>query len=442
MVLLTDYRERSSPALCHTPAHLIIPRNQHLISRKMMSEEVLKVLYRLKSQGHLAYLCGGGVRDLLLGIRPKDFDVATDAHPGRLKKIFRNARLVGKRFRLAHMVFKDGKIIEVSTFRKKPDFQEAQNESLLIRRDNTFGTPAQDALRRDFTINALFYNIADFSVIDYVGGMQDLQQQLIRSVGDPFIRSQEDPIRICRGIRFAAHLGFRIEESTWQAMVEHGPKVAACAPPRIQEELLRLMRGKAVAQGFRLLQKAGVLKSILPELDYPKEKRSQPVLLWALLEAFDGLHETLQPCEDALLWSVVFLEPLFQQLDDLPPDQTAFEKGQEYLNISWIRLNIPNAVRNQAFHMLLNVQTILSIQDEKGLKRRKGRILARPDFDQTMKLLKIYVRASGIDQSLVDEWERDHREWQSGIKPPCRRRRRIRRSKSKKIPQDNPHDRN
>jgi poly(A) polymerase len=438
MVLFIESQELNPGVPDHPPAPLVIPRDLHFISRKMMSEEVLKVLYRLKSKRHLAYLCGGGVRDLLLGIRPKDFDVATDAHPGRLKKIFRNARLVGKRFRLAHMVFKDGKIVEVSTFRKKPDYQETLNESLLIKRDNTFGTPAHDALRRDFTINALFYNIADFSVIDYVGGMHDLQQRMVRAVGDPLIRFQEDPVRICRGIRFASHLGFSIEEKTWQAMVEHGPKLASCPPPRIQEELLRLLRGKSVAQGFRLLQKTHVLQSILPELDYIEGGRNQAIMFWSLLEALDELRETLQPYDDALLWSMVFLESLLRELSGLPVDQATFEKGHEYLKIPWVRLNIPNAVRNKSFYMLYNVRTILSARDEKELKGRRARIFARPDFDQTLKLLRLYVRASGIDQSLIDLWERYHSDWKNVVHPVSKRRRRRRRFTSKKIPPQNP----
>jgi len=169
-----------------------------------MSPEVLKVLYRLHRTGHLAYLCGGGVRDLLLGHDVKDFDVATDAEPKQLKEVFGNCRLVGRRFRIAHIMFKGPKIIEVSTFRKaSEDEKEAMDNcgTLLIRRDNTFGTPAEDAFRRDFTSNALYYNIADFTVIDYVGGMGDLDSRLIRAVGDPNIRFQEDPIRILRGIR-------------------------------------------------------------------------------------------------------------------------------------------------------------------------------------------------------------------------------------------------
>jgi poly(A) polymerase len=217
----------------------IIERDQHPVSRTQMSQEVLKVLYRLQHTGHLAYLCGGGVRDLLLGREIDDYDVATDAEPKRLKEVFGNCRLVGRRFRIAHIMFRGGKIIEVSTFRKQGDDESSEEDdsnSLLIRRDNTFGSPEDDAFRRDFTINALYYNVADFSIIDYVGGREDLQSRLIRAIGDPDIRFQEDPIRILRGIRLAATLGFEVEESTWEAMKRQRYRILECAVSRIREE--------------------------------------------------------------------------------------------------------------------------------------------------------------------------------------------------------------
>jgi len=182
-----------------------------------MEEEVLKVLYRLKNSSQMAYLVGGAVRDLLLGRTPKDYDVATDARPDQIRKLFVNSRLIGRRFRLAHIVFKGGKVVELSTFRKSPAMPEEGEEGengeerdLLIREDNTWGTPQQDAYRRDFTINALFYNIADFSVIDYVGGLADLEAGIIRTIGDPSIRFREDPVRMIRAVEYAARLDFEM----------------------------------------------------------------------------------------------------------------------------------------------------------------------------------------------------------------------------------------
>src|SRR5207247_7055800 len=171
---------------------VVIDRSSHSISRRRIPENVLKVLYRLHRSGYSAYLCGGSVRDLLTNRTPKDFDVATDAHPMEIRRLFRNSRIIGRRFRLAHIIFQD-MIVEVSTFRREPERPSEENAELLITDDNTFGSPLQDARRRDFTINALFYNIADFSVIDYVGGLEDMELRRVPVIGDPDIRFREDP---------------------------------------------------------------------------------------------------------------------------------------------------------------------------------------------------------------------------------------------------------
>ena len=215
----------------------IIPRSEHNISRKNISSAAVKVLYRLKDNGNIAYVAGGGVRDLLVGKNPKDFDVATDATPSQVKKMFRNSRIVGRRFRLAHVLFR-GEFIEVSTFRANvTDAEKSENvadnifkeKDGLILRDNVWGTPEQDAYRRDFTINALFYNIADFSIIDYVGGLEDLENKLIRVIGDPDQRFSEDPVRMIRAVRFAAKLDFEIEKSAFESIKNNAEKISLAA---------------------------------------------------------------------------------------------------------------------------------------------------------------------------------------------------------------------
>ncbi|MFY0574487.1 hypothetical protein ACN28S_09130 [Cystobacter fuscus] len=201
-----------------------------------LDPDALKVIHRLHSHGHEAYLVGGCVRDLSLGRTPKDFDIATSAHPGEVRAIFRNCRLIGRRFRLAHIYFKGGKIIEVSTFRANPtelvdspvdngngeeegsEVEESQNPDLLITHDNVFGTAEQDARRRDFTINGLFYDVVEGRIIDYVRGRRDLDEHYIRTIGDPEIRMREDPVRILRAVRFASKLGLDIESRTYAAM--------------------------------------------------------------------------------------------------------------------------------------------------------------------------------------------------------------------------------
>ena len=181
----------------------------------------MKVLYRLSGAGHKGYLVGGSVRDLLLGRVPKDFDIGTDAHPQAIRRLFRNCRLIGRRFRLAHILFPQGKVVEVATFRRRPALGDSNGGDLLMTEDNTFGTPREDALRRDFTINGLFYDIADFSVIDYVGGFEDLEAGLIRTIGDADIRFREDPVRMLRGVEFASRLGFAITPDAYEAILAH-----------------------------------------------------------------------------------------------------------------------------------------------------------------------------------------------------------------------------
>ncbi|HEX7879719.1 MAG TPA: polynucleotide adenylyltransferase PcnB, partial [Candidatus Eisenbacteria bacterium] len=250
---------------------VIVSRSEHPISRKSIDPDAVKVLYRLHRAGFQGYLVGGGVRDLMLGRNPKDFDISTDAHPQQVKRLFRNCRLIGRRFRLAHVHF-GGKIVEVSTFRKRsepvPDdaLAEGEEEDILIRSDNTFGTAEEDALRRDFTINGLFYDIGSFAVIDYVAGLDDLKARTIRTIGDPDIRFREDPVRMIRAIKFAARLDFDIEPATWQAILDNHDEILKSAPPRVLEEFYRLLGGGAAARSFHLLEESGMLDILVPQL--------------------------------------------------------------------------------------------------------------------------------------------------------------------------------
>lgn len=241
-----------------------IARSQHNVSRKNIDSDAVKVLYRLYRAGHTAYLVGGGVRDLLLGRAPKDFDIVTSARPAQVKRLFRNCRLIGRRFRLAHLHYPNGKLIELSTFRSQPDLSAGggEEEDLLVLRDNRFGTPRKDAERRDFTINSLFYDISSYSLIDFVGGLEDIHGGVIRTIGDPVQRFQEDPVRMIRAIKFAARLKFAIEPKTWQAMVMLAPLVQRSAAARVSEELARLLEEGAAASSLRLLDDCGLLEAI------------------------------------------------------------------------------------------------------------------------------------------------------------------------------------
>ena len=224
-------RARGAPEGLALGPDLPQPVHEPEIPLDRLDPDAVKTVSRLRHMGHQAYLVGGCVRDLLLGRTPKDFDLATSAHPGEVRAVFRNCRLIGRRFRLAHVYFRGGKVIEVATFRKNPvDVGEdvPQDGDLLITRDNVFGTAEEDAVRRDFTVNGLFYDVFSGEVIDYVGGRADLEAHRIATIGDPEIRMREDPVRALRAVRFASRLGFTIEPETFAAMRRHAAEIGRC----------------------------------------------------------------------------------------------------------------------------------------------------------------------------------------------------------------------
>jgi poly(A) polymerase len=285
-----------------------IPRPEHQVSRKDVDVEALKVLYRLHHAGYIAYLVGGSVRDLLLGKRPKDFDVVTDARPGELRKLFRNSRIIGRRFRLVQVFFRGGHIVEVSTFRRRSEFEEVQEAAAT--RDNTFGTPAEDAQRRDLTINGLFYNIADFSLVDYVGGLDDLKARRIRVIGEPQGRYVRDPVRMVRVLRHAARTGFTIEPQTWKGILAKRDLIRTCVPARVRDELLKDFRSAAARPFFKLMLQSRLFYAIFPAwkgLGGPGEKR-----LLALAGRLDLLFQAGISLSDSLLWAV-FLTAFLEQ---------------------------------------------------------------------------------------------------------------------------------
>src|SRR5260370_17219451 len=229
-----------------------------------MDGNVVKVVYRLAGAGHEAYLVGGGVRDLMLSRKPKDFDVATSAHPQQVRELFRNSRLIGRRFRLVHVFFGQQNV-EVATFRRRGEVEGTDGDP-LIRQDNTFGTPEEDALRRDFTVNSLFYDPKTFRVIDYAGGLPDLEARMIRTISDPEVRMREDPVRMIRAVRFAAKLGFQIEPDTRAAIRTHREDLLKSSTPRLIEEIYRTFNGAPPARALVLMEELGLLDVALPFL--------------------------------------------------------------------------------------------------------------------------------------------------------------------------------
>ncbi len=252
----------------------ILPRAEHSVSRKDIDADALNVMYRLKNHGFLAYMVGGGVRDLLLGRRPKDIDIGTNAHPQQVKKLFRNCFVIGRRFRLGHVRF-GRKVIEVSTFRRQAPAEEGDT---LIRRDNTFGTPEEDAFRRDFTVNALFYDIATFSVIDYVDGLPDVEARVIRTIGDPMVRLREDPVRMLRAVALAARLGFSIDRDTIETIRTLRGEIVKSSPARILDEIYKILRQGESRRTFQMLHDVGLLAYMLPEADRAIREQGERLL--------------------------------------------------------------------------------------------------------------------------------------------------------------------
>src|SRR5689334_9240320 len=305
----------------------IVPRAEHTISRRDVDPDALKVLYRLHEHNYIAYLVGGSVRDLLLNRRPKDFDIGTSAHPHQIKKLFRNCWIIGRRFRLAHVKF-GPKTIEVATFRRlvdstelPPDVDEAieatpepspgdtaaevaeaqgthfakvRAHDRLIHRDNTFGTPEEDAFRRDFTINALFYDIATFSIIDYVNGLEDLEARVIRSIGDPGVRFLEDPVRMLRAVVLAARLDFAIDPPILDAIDAHRHEIGRSAPARLLEEYFKILRSGSAERSLRRLKQTKLLRAITPELDAGSEA------LWQSIARLDAFRANYAAAPDTL----------------------------------------------------------------------------------------------------------------------------------------------
>lgn len=248
----------------------LYPRDSHTLSRKEIDGDALKIMERLARNGYKAHLVGGGVRDLLLGKKPKDFDIATDATPRRVKSLFGNSRIIGRRFKLVHVYFAAGKIIEVSTFRDLSDPPEPESdgseESSIIKSDNKFGTEETDALRRDITINGLFYDAQTRTIIDYVGGMEDLKNGVVRVIGEPDVRFGEDPVRLIRVVRHAARTGFRIDDECAASIRRNGHRIAESSAVRVYEEVKKDLGSGYSLAILRLLQETGLLPHLLPEM--------------------------------------------------------------------------------------------------------------------------------------------------------------------------------
>lgn len=288
-------------------------RYQVLFDQSYVDPDVRKVVRRLVRHGHEAYLVGGCVRDLMLSRKPKDFDVATSAHPEEVRALFRNSRIIGRRFRLVHVMFHGRKVIEVATFRSNPR-PGSESEVALIRNDNVFGDAHEDACRRDFTINGLFYDVETGHILDWVGGMQDVRKRIVRTIGPPEKRFREDPVRLLRAIKFAGRLDLGIAPEVYDAIVSCRESVMEAARPRVAEEMLRFQRGGQARRTMYIAWETGVLDVLLPELAallYEAEDDNSPgARVWRQLAYIDERHRLGQPVDDTVLWTLLLLEPM------------------------------------------------------------------------------------------------------------------------------------
>lgn len=384
----------------------IISRSDHPISRQNIHPDALKVMYRLVRKGFTAYLVGGGVRDLILGRTPKDFDVSTNATPSQIKKMFQNCFLIGRRFRLAHIRF-DDHVIETSTFRRCPDPEEENgDDDLYMLRDNCYGTPEEDALRRDFTINGLFYEVERFSIIDHVGGLDDIHNRLIRCIGDPNIRFREDPVRMIRAVRFASRLDFNIEPATYNAILRHHEEISKASSPRVFEEVQKLFAFGSGEKAFRLLYKTGLLHNLLPEIaDFLDHDHGQDSVLWKWLEHLDRRITAMGRVEPVLVFAALFLAPVQRVAARYAAAGERVSYNAllaELLPPICTRMSMPKWMTARMIQIMAN-QTRFEPDKKKRFSKRG--FVAQDCFPETLALYQLGIMAAGQDSREIEQWE-------------------------------------
>ena len=458
------------------------------IAPERLDADAVRVVLRLRQAGHEAYLVGGCVRDLLVGRTPKDFDIATSATPNQVKGLFRNCRLIGRRFRLAHVYFKGGKILEVSTFRATPAMVEEPQPSevaegevhsegaehiavadrealdalehdsevptevvsdvqdevepvevapraepdLLIVEDNTFGTAVEDARRRDFTINGLFYDPVAGRAIDYVQGLRDLSGREIRTIGEPEKRMREDPVRILRAVRFAAKIGFDIESRTYAAMEGAVEDLPRCSAPRLLEETFRLLRQGTAKEALKMVEALDALKLLLPPIDaYLRQEDAAGVEeYWRFVEIMDRRIASGVAFDDSMLLAAIVLpialaepEADAAQEDDSRPMSVA-QAIESLLATLVQKARLPRRIAERCRMMLLAQRTLA------GLRRRRGGLMGfrgHPMFNESLAVFEVWVEATGEHREALERWKAGAAPAPGADAVGSRRRRRRRR---------------
>lgn len=404
----------------------VIPRDAHSISRAQISESALKVLRRLQGAGFEAYLVGGGVRDLLLGMTPKDFDVATDARPEQVRELFRNSRIIGRRFKIVHVRF-GREIIEVSTFRAAHDADTERGEGGRVLRDNTYGSIDSDARRRDFTVNALYYTPEDFSIVDFVGGMADLAARRLRIIGDPEQRYREDPVRMLRALRLAAKLDFEIDPDTEEPIRRLAELLHDIPAARLFDELVKLFLTGHAEKSWHALLDSPLLVPLLPVVAESLDTQAQQLIEAAMRNTDRRIAEdrpvTAGFLVAALLWPAV--RQGSETLCDagLTRGEAIFDAGGDVLAAQHARTTIPR--RHSQF-----ARETWSLQPRLERRRVPHRTLEQGRFRAAYDLLELRAAAGEVEQGLVAWWDEyqhadpEQREAMAGKLPRRRRTRR------------------
>lgn len=456
------------------PEARVLARSEHDISRANIDPDALKVLYRLHRNGHLGYLVGGAVRDLLLGKSPKDYDIATDATPEEILDLFRNSRIIGRRFPIVHVMFGRNKVLEVATFRAYDEDEEEasvlpsdmdsreeeerleeqadelvdgngdepepvrpppvprrrrgrmrdRGRHLLEFSDQPYGTPGEDALRRDLTINGMFYNIGDFTVIDYVGGLADLEAGVVRIIGDPDQRILADPVRMIRVTRHAARAGFRIDEGAWNAILRHGPLLAQCSKARVLEEFYRDLRGGSALPCLRLMREAGLLGVLLPELEgFLPADPDADTLAWRRLELLDEAVASGETFTHAFLLALLFAFPLSESLSRAEAAAGhRLDYGRHayrFLKPLTAQLGVARRDNERLFLIAISQRRLARCREGQPVP---GFFRDKPYFEEAYRLFRLDAEASGAELPPLEFGGRTRRSRR-------RRRRRPRRDK-------------
>jgi poly(A) polymerase len=397
-------------------------RHKHRFANRLLDRDAVDVVRRLRRHDHAAYLVGGCVRDLYLGLAPKDFDVSTSASPEEIKKVFRNCRIIGRRFRLAHIYFRGGKIIETATFRGTASSDDQEEQDLLIKRDNVWGSEEEDALRRDFTINGLMYNTGDGVIIDHVGGMSDLDKRVIRTIGDPDVRLQEDPVRILRAVRFSAKLDFEIETKLKTSMIAYAAELQRCATARILEETLKLFRTGYGARSVEILMEINALGLILPQLALflssptNNQRTVQTEQVFGYLRALDELVKERGQVSDAVILTTILMVAIQEKLDEIEPRQhiqalTAiiFELTEEML--------LTRRIKERTRQMLLAQKHLVPTMADQRPRRRVSpkAMLKRSYFADALDFFEICAKHHGEAMEQVTLWRQRAGEFESEV---------------------------